>query len=155
MLRYGNARELVLGLEVVLPDGQRLGRAARAAQGQHRLRPEAAVRRRRGHARHHHRRGAEALPACRGAPTTALGGRRRRRGGGASCCRAIGQVLGDRLLAASNWCRVTLALARGATILRRWPDPLPRSRWYRAGQADDAPDHAASRADVETTLRGR
>ena len=30
-------RDLVLGLEVVLPDGKVLGRPARAAQGQHRL----------------------------------------------------------------------------------------------------------------------
>ena len=40
VLRYGNARELVLGLEVVLPDGRDLGRPARPAQGQYRLRPE-------------------------------------------------------------------------------------------------------------------
>ena len=39
----------------------RLERAARPAQGQHRLRPEAAVPRRRGHARRDHRRGAAAL----------------------------------------------------------------------------------------------
>ena len=37
VLRYGNMRDLVLGIEVVLPDGRHLGRAARAAQGQHRL----------------------------------------------------------------------------------------------------------------------
>ena len=42
----------------------RLGRPARPAQGQHRLRPEAAVPRRRGHARHHHRRGAAPLSAA-------------------------------------------------------------------------------------------
>ena len=67
VLRYGNTRDLVLGLEVVLPDGRDLGRAARPAQGQHRLRPEAAVRRRGGHARHHHRGGAEALSEAAGA----------------------------------------------------------------------------------------
>ena len=39
MLRYGNTRDLVLGLEVVLADGCDLGRPARPAQGQHRLRP--------------------------------------------------------------------------------------------------------------------
>ena len=42
-----------------------LGRAAAAAQGQHRLRPQAAVHRRRGHARRRHRRGAQAVPATR------------------------------------------------------------------------------------------
>ena len=36
-VRYGNARDLVLGLEVVLPDGAGVERAAPAAQGQHRL----------------------------------------------------------------------------------------------------------------------
>ena len=56
-------RELVLGLEVVLPDGTVLDRLQRAAQGHQRLRPEAALHRRRGHARHHHRRRAEAVPA--------------------------------------------------------------------------------------------
>jgi FAD/FMN-containing dehydrogenase len=34
VLRYGNTRDLVLGLEVVLPDGES-GMAARTAQGQH------------------------------------------------------------------------------------------------------------------------
>ncbi len=34
VLRYGNARDLVLGLEVVLARRPGLGRAARAAQGQ-------------------------------------------------------------------------------------------------------------------------
>ena len=41
-----------------------LGRPARPAQGQHRLRPEAPVHRRRGHAGHHHRGGAEAVSAA-------------------------------------------------------------------------------------------
>ena len=62
VLRYGNTRELTLGLEVVLPGRADLGRAARAAQGQYRLRSEAALHRRRRHARDHHRRDPEALP---------------------------------------------------------------------------------------------
>ena len=41
---------------------QRLERPARPAQGQHRLRHEAALHRRRRHARHRHRRGAAAVP---------------------------------------------------------------------------------------------
>jgi hypothetical protein len=40
-----------------------LARPARPAQGQHRLRPQAPLHRRRGHAGHHHRRRAEALSA--------------------------------------------------------------------------------------------
>ena len=49
----------------------RLGRPARLAQGQHRLRPEAALHRRRGHARHHHRGRAEAVPPPRAAGDSA------------------------------------------------------------------------------------
>ena len=64
VLRYGNARDLVLGLEVVLPDGRIWNGLRALAQGQHRLRPEAAVHRRRRHARHHHRRRAEAVSAA-------------------------------------------------------------------------------------------
>ena len=37
VLRYGNARDLVLGLEVVLPDGRVWDGLRGAAQGQHRL----------------------------------------------------------------------------------------------------------------------
>ena len=62
VLRYGNTRELTLGLEVVLPGRADLGRAARPAQGQYRLRSEAALHRRRRHARDHHGRDPEALP---------------------------------------------------------------------------------------------
>ena len=63
VLAYGNARELVLGLEVVLADGRIWNGLNEAEEGQHRLRPEAPLHRRRGHARHHHRRRAEAVPA--------------------------------------------------------------------------------------------
>ena len=42
-----------------------VGRPARPAQGQHRLRPDPALRRLRGHARRDHRRGAAALPGHR------------------------------------------------------------------------------------------
>jgi hypothetical protein len=47
------------------------------AQGQHRLRSQAALHRRGRHARHHHRRGAETVPACRAARATGLPRRRR------------------------------------------------------------------------------
>jgi FAD/FMN-containing dehydrogenase len=39
VLAYGTARQLVLGLEVVLADGRVLPRPRRAQKGQHRLRP--------------------------------------------------------------------------------------------------------------------
>ena len=96
VLRYGNARELVLGLEVVLADGRVWDGLRGPAQGQHRLRPQAAVHRQRGHARHHHRRGAEAVsrrrararPRSRRWPTSP----RRSR-----CLAALQPALGDRL----------------------------------------------------------
>ena len=51
VLHYGNARQLVLGLEVVTPAGRDLERPARAQEGQYRLRPARPLSRRRGHAR--------------------------------------------------------------------------------------------------------
>ena len=58
-LAYGVAREMALGLEVVLADGRVLQRAVEAEEGQHRLRSAQPVHRRRRHARHHHRGDAE------------------------------------------------------------------------------------------------
>ena len=66
VLRWGNARELCLGLEVVTAAGRGLGRPERPAQGQHRLRPARPVHRQRRHAGHHHRGDAEARAAARG-----------------------------------------------------------------------------------------
>ncbi len=62
VLAYGNARQLVLGLEVVLADGRIWNGLERAEEGQHRLRPERPVHRLGRHARRHHRRRAEAVP---------------------------------------------------------------------------------------------
>ena len=60
-LAYGVAREMALGLEVVLADGRVLQRAVEAEKGQYRLRSEATFHRRRRHARHHHRGDPEAF----------------------------------------------------------------------------------------------
>ena len=60
VLAYGNMRELVLGVEVVLRLRRGVGRPEDAAQGQYRLRPQAPVHRRGRHARRRHRGGADA-----------------------------------------------------------------------------------------------
>ena len=66
VLRYGNARDLCLGLEVVTARRRAVGRAVGPAQGQHRLRAARPLHRQRRHARRHHRRDAEAAPAAGG-----------------------------------------------------------------------------------------
>ena len=60
---YGIARDLVLGLEVVLADGRIMNLLIEAQEEQHRLRPAPYFRRRRRHARDHHRRCRQAVPA--------------------------------------------------------------------------------------------
>ena len=60
-LAYGVAREMALGLEVVLADGRDAERAVEAEEGQHRLRSAQPLHRRRRHARHHHRGDAETV----------------------------------------------------------------------------------------------
>ena len=66
-VRYGNARDLVLGLEGRAARRADLERVAPAAQGQHRLLPAPAFRRLGGHARRDHRRGVQAgAPPARG-----------------------------------------------------------------------------------------
>ena len=97
VLRFGNARDLALGLEVVLRRWPDLGRTARPAQGQHRLRPEAAVHRRRRNARHRHGGRAEALPGAARARDGAGGGARRRRRRSRCSDAAASSALGDRL----------------------------------------------------------
>ena len=82
VLAYGNARQLVLGLEVVLADGRDLEGPQRAEEGQHRLRPQGPVHRLGRHARHHHGSGLETVSeACREGdrhPRTARAGQRHR-----------------------------------------------------------------------------
>ncbi len=59
VLRFGMARDLVLGVEAVLADGTVIDVASQGRQEQHGLRPAAAVHRRRGHAGHRHGGGAQ------------------------------------------------------------------------------------------------
>ncbi len=110
----------------------RLGRPARTAQGQHRLRPEAALPRQRRHARHHHRGGAEALSAAahvgdgmgRASPTS------RRRSRLLRAMRAGARRSPDRLRA--DFARLRRAHARAIPVAARSAarPPLVR-RWSR------------------------
>ena len=61
VIAYGNTRDLVTGVEAVLADGRIVNALEQTAQGQHRLRCEEPLRRRRRDARHRHRRFAQAL----------------------------------------------------------------------------------------------
>ena len=76
VLRYGNTRDNVLGLEVVLPDGRIWDGLYRLRKNNTGLRPEAPVHRLRRHAGHRHRRGAEAASAAHGARRGLAGARR-------------------------------------------------------------------------------
>ena len=142
VLRFGNARDLALGLEVVLRRRARLGRPARIAQGQHRLRPQAALHRRRGNARHHHRGGAEALSRAALAGDRAGRGRRRRAGDRASA-RRTKQALGDRLtgfelisdVRARPFAQASSRPARsaaGPSVVRAGPGRRQRRRTHRS-----------------------
>ena len=64
VLRYGNARDLVLGLEVVLPNGETLADLKGLRKGQHGLRSERTFPGRRGHPGGHHCSGSEAVPGA-------------------------------------------------------------------------------------------
>jgi len=75
VLRYGNARELCLGLEVVNAAGEIWNGLTGLRKGQHRLRPAPPVHRQRRHAGRDHGRHAEALPAARGVEHGARGRR--------------------------------------------------------------------------------
>ncbi len=101
----------------------RLGWPARLAQGQHRLRPEAALHRQRRDARHRHRGGAEAL--CRRAHARDRARRRcRTLRVRSTCCGRCKQALGDRLVGIRADQR-RRAATRRASIIRtcpiRWP----------------------------------
>ena len=66
VLAYGNTRELVLGLEVVMADGRVLEWSQGTPKRQYGLRPQRPVYRGGRHARHCHGRGAQALSQAGG-----------------------------------------------------------------------------------------
>ena len=80
---------------------QRASGAARPAQGQHGLRPEAALHRRRRHARHRHRGGDEALPGRR-ARRPPRSSRCLRSSARSRFCRVLQGTLSDRLSASRS-----------------------------------------------------
>ena len=135
MLRYGNTRELVLGLEVVLADG-------RVWDGLRGLRKDNT-----GYDLKQLFIGAEGtlgivtaavlklFPAPR-ARATALAARRRRRRRRRACSRGCKQALGDRLVGFELMSALALALSRKHQP--RLPDPLPGHPWYALVQADDS-----------------
>ena len=107
----------------------RVGRPARAAQGQHRLRPEAPLHRRRRHARHRHRGRAQALPEAARHRDRARGRRRprrRRRPARHGCARACGErVTGFELIA--RVCLDLVLQAHPGPPRPASPQPIP---WY-------------------------
>ena len=125
-----------LGIEVVLADGRDLGWPARPAQGQHRLRPEAALHRRRRHARHRHRRGAEALPGAAHARDRVRRARPTSRAA-IALLRELRQALGDRL-AGFELMSALVARAVAQASSRRCRIRCPGHPWYVLVQADDS-----------------
>ena len=153
VLRYGNTRELVLGLEVVLADGQVWNGLRGTAQGQHRLRPEASLRRRRGHARHHHRGGAEALPEA------ALAGDRLRRDrqprpGGRAAWAASANRCGERVTGYELLGRICVELIGKHMPATRDPFPEPHP-WYVLVELSDSTEGDAARTMLEEALAER
>ncbi|KAJ8137864.1 hypothetical protein OY671_008923, partial [Metschnikowia pulcherrima] len=110
----------------------RAAAAGHAAQGQHRLRPQAAADRLRRHARRHHGRGAAPVPAHR----RALGGAGR------------GRIAGAGAAAVRDPVRAMRRAPAGLRVfLRRSPRPGPDARRRRAGAVRSAlPRLCAGRA---------
>ena len=144
VLRYGNARDLVLGLEVVLPDGRIWDGLTRAAQEQHRLRPQAALPRLGGDARHHHRRRAQAVRQAADQRDGA-GRRCRRSRRRSSCSHRLNDAVGDALTAFELISRIGLdfCLSTSPTAIDPFDGPHP---WYVLLKADQpAPQRSAAR----------
>ena len=128
VLRYGNARELCLGLEVVTAAGRDLGRPARPAQGQHRLRPARPVHRQRRHAGHHHRGHAEAVSAAgRGAHRAGDACRR------SQAARRLARARAARSAPALTGFEVMNATSRCALVRRHFRAAAPAARRPRRG----------------------
>ena len=148
VLRFGNARELVLGLEVVLADG-------RLWNGLRGLRKDNT-----GYDLKQLFIGAEGtlgiitaavlklFPAPR-VSVTALAALPDV-DAAISLLTRLKAALADRLVAFELMSDVSVGIARKHH--RDLPDPLPGHRWYALVQADDPADNAALRGDVEAAL---
>lgn len=71
VLRYGMARDLVLGIEAVLADGTVIDALRKVIKNNSGYDLRQLFIRRRGHAGHHHRGGAAPVPPSRAAPAPA------------------------------------------------------------------------------------
>jgi FAD/FMN-containing dehydrogenase len=148
VLRFGNARELTLGIEVVLADG-------RIWDGLRGLRKDNT-----GYDLKQLFIGAEGTlgivtaavlklfpaPRTRATALAALADVR----GAIDLLRALRQTLGDRLVGFELISEYSLALVR--RHFAALPDPLPANPWYALVQADDSAADSAVAADVERLL---
>jgi FAD/FMN-containing dehydrogenase len=138
VLRYGNARDLVLGVEVVLADGSVLDLARGLRKDNTGYDLEAALHRRRRHARHRHLGGAQALRGAAHAGDRARRARERRRRRRVAAPREAVARRPPRRLRAHERRRARLSRKHHPGT----PDALPGHAWYALVQADDSADDA-------------
>jgi len=148
VLRFGNTRELTLGIEVVLADG-------RVWDGLRALRKDNT-----GYDLKQLFIGAEGTLGIVTAAVLKLFPAPRTRatafaaladvGAAIELLRALRQALGDRLVGFELISELSLSLVR--KHFPALPDPLPAHPWYALVQADDCAEDSALAADVERAL---
>ncbi len=148
VLRYGNARELVLGIEVVLPDG-------RIWDGLRGLRKDNT-----GYDLKQLFIGAEGTLGIVTAAVLKLFATPRTRAtalaavpdaaAAVQLLRRIQPALGDRLVGFELMSAYSMRISR--KHLPKLPDPLPGHSWYVLIQADDSADESPAQAQLEAAL---